>query len=304
MKGMTLLLLVLAHYVLGQNSISLIQTPARNEQIEVRFYYSMVKMPIEIVNGMIFVKASMNSDTGNYMLDTGAPMLVINQKNVNEYNAVKASGVAGEFVISTTKVNRFRWGGVEHRRIEAALVDLSHFEASSQYSIAGLIGYEMLKGYELFIDYGQKQLALLDPNKNQLLQASVPNQIIAFVLQNHLPVVAVEIGGQTLHFALDTGAGANLIDEKYLNILPKESYRKGMGEELRGVDKNVRPVTATTIYNMQLGATDFNDMKFLFTDLSHLESTAGLKIDGILGFSFFQQIKCSINYPKQQLYIW
>ena len=300
---MTLLLLVLAHYVLGQNSISLIQTPARNEQIKVPFYYSMVKMPIEIVNGMIFVKASINSDTGNYMLDTGAPMLVINQKNVDEDNAVKASGVAGEFVISATKVNRFSWGGAEHRRIEAALVDLSHFEASSQYSIAGLIGYDMLKGYELFIDYGQKQLALLDPAKNQLLQAGMPDQIISFVLQDHLPVVTVEIGGQTLHFALDTGAGANLIDEKYLNLLPRESFTEGTQEELRGVDKNVRPVTAANIRKMRLGAIDFNDMKFLFTDLSHLESASGLKIDGILGFSFFQQIKCSINYHKQQLYI-
>ncbi|MBK7873788.1 MAG: retropepsin-like domain-containing protein [Saprospiraceae bacterium] len=304
MKGMTLLLLVLAHYVLGQNSISLIQTPARNEQIEVRFYYSMMKMPIEIANGMVFVKASMNNDTGNYILDTGAPTLVINQKKIDEANVVQASSVAGEFTIGTATVNRFHWGGTEHRRVEAVVVDLSHFEASSQLSIAGLIGYEMLKSYELFIDYSQKQLALLDPNKNQLLQAGSPDQIISFELQHHLPVVAIEIGGRVLHFALDTGAGANLIDAQYMNFLSEGSFTLGAREEVRGVDKNVQSVTAATIHNMQMGATGFNDMKFLFADLSHLETIGGLKIDGILGFPFFEQIKCSINYPKRQLYIW
>lgn len=303
MKGLTLLLLVWSYFVLGQNSISLIQTPVRTEQIEVRFNYSMAKIPMFINNGMVFVKANLNDQQRIFMLDSGAPMLIINQKNIEE-NTMQAASVAGAFHVGSVIAEHFSWAGIEYRKIEAVSVDLSHLESSTHLDIAGLIGYDILKNYEVFLDYEQQQLALLNPGKGKLLQATSPKETIDFTLDQHLPVLEVSIGGQTLRFAMDTGAGANLIDQKYQQLLAEGSFIAGEQETLRGVDQVVRPVTAAIVHDTQMGNLHLADMKYLFTDLSHLKTTTGLKIDGLLGYPFFQMTKCSVNYPKQRLYIW
>ncbi len=303
MKGMTLLLLVLARFVLGQNSISLLQIPVRSEEIEVSVQHPLEKIPVEIRNGMMFVKASLNNQTGFYMLDTGAPMLVLNREHTGA-NTVAASTVTGAFSVGSTSIRKFQWAGVEHKPMEAIIVDLSHFEGSTNLEIDGLIGYEVLKSFELFIDCEQRQLALLQAEKSKLLQATSPLVIVPFKLQNHLPVVEVKIGGQTLHFGVDTGAGVNLIDQKYQHLLSEGVFSLGNQEELRGVDQKIRLVSSAFVYDTQVGDAHFAKMKYLFTDLSHLETSMGLKIDGLLGFPFFQKIKCSINYPGQHLYIW
>lgn len=303
MKGITLILLVLAHFVLGQNPISLIQTPVRKASVANELRYTTAKIPLTITNGMPFVQAKMEGQSGIYLFDTGAPMLVINDAQPGK-DILKASSVAGDFSVTSTTVKKFEWAGNAYAPIDAIATDLRHLEKVSDFAVAGIIGYEVIKNYELFLDYQAQQLALLNPKEDRLLQAAYPKQVIKLEMHNHLPIIEVEIDGKILRFALDTGAAANLLDEKYAAIFSTLSYTPGREEELRGIDQQIKKVTTAFMHRTNLGDTQIEDMKYLFTDLSHLEIFSGLRIDGLLGYPFFEKIKCSINYPKQVFYIW
>ena len=45
-------------------------------------------------------------------------------------------------------------------------------------------------------------------------------------------------------------------------------------------------------------------MKCIVKDMMHLNRTLRTKLDGLLGFEFLKQYKISINYRKNEMYIW
>lgn len=303
MKGITLLVLLFAHIVFGQTPISLIQTPARDSKIKADLRYAMIETPLEIINGMAFVKASLNNRSGNYLFDTGAPLLILNTSEKGQ-EKLQASSVGGAFTVSAAKAGEFAWAGNIYPQIDAVAIDLTHLEQATEIKVAGIIGYEVIKNHELFIDYQAHQLAVLEPENNKLFKTATPRQVIPFDIQDHLPIVKVIIDGKVLYFGIDTGAAVNLIDRKYEALLAASSYEKGNVEELRGLDRQIKRVNTGTIHQTQIGNMPVENMKYLFVDLTHLEAIGGLKIDGLLGYPFFEKIKCSINYPQQKLFIW
>ncbi len=303
MKWTTLLLVITARLLLGQSAISLINTPLSDVHIAWQPPASMMKISMQLTNGMAFVQAEAAGKSGLFLLDTGAPILVVNQKPDAE-NSVSATSFSNSFIANHLNINDFRWSLIHKKSLEAIAVDLSHMETSSGLTLQGIIGFDVLKNFELFLDYKGKQLILLPPRKKELQKTAKPLLVIPFELQEHLPVVQVEIAGQRLRFGLDTGAGANLIDQKWLHNLSAEAMELGDTEGIRGVDQEVKQVKSAAIKNTKITDTDFGTMKFLFTDLSYLQSSTPLRIDGLLGYDFFQKVKCSINYEEQLLYIW
>lgn len=303
MKGITLLILLFAHIVLGQTPISLIHTPVRDRHIKADLRYTMIETPLEIVNGMTFVKARLNGRTGNYLFDTGAPLLILNKSEVGA-DKLQAASVGGAFTVASVQAKDFSWAGNNYPVLEAVAIDLAHLEESSAMPLAGIIGFEVIKNHELFIDYRSGQLAVLESSNNKLSKTATPRFVIPFELQDHLPVIRVVIDGKELRFGIDTGAAVNLIDQKYEPALSGGSYVQGDMEELRGLDRHVKLVHTGRIHQTHTGDLSVRDMKYLFVDLSHLETTSGLQIDGLLGYPFFEQVKCSINYPNRRLYIW
>lgn len=303
MKWTTLLLVITARLLLGQSAISLINTPLSDVRVAWQPPASMMKISMQLTNGMAFVKAEAAGKSGFFLLDTGAPILVVNQKPGAE-NSVSATSFSNSFVANHLNINDFKWNLIHEKSLEAIAVDLSHMEASSGLSLCGIIGFDVLKNFELLLDYEGKQLILLLPRKKELQKTAKPLLAIPFELQEHLPVVQVKIDGQSLRFGLDTGAGANLIDQKWLDILSPEALELGDTEGVRGIDQELKLVKSAAIKNTKIASTDLGAMKFLFTDLSYLQSSTPLRIDGLLGYNFFQKVKCSINYEEKMLYIW
>lgn len=252
---------------------------------------------------MIFTWASAEDQKGRFLLDTGAPKLVINRA-AGAGKAIEAAGITDSFYASELKVRNFRWANVERKSIQALALDISHMESTARHSISGIIGYEILKNFELYLNIENNQIALLNPDKSEVLRVASPLLVLPFTMLDHLPLVEVQIGDQTLRFALDTGAGANLIDLPYKDLLPPELLQTATSEIVRGLDQQLETAYGITLEDTQIASLNLPDLKYLFIDLSHLHAITGVKIDGILGFPFFSRIKCSINYPQEKLYIW
>lgn len=303
MKQWLLILLIFPLCVNAQNNIAFVNIDAMNSDSENNPNKTYVSAPFELIGGMIYIKGEMNGEQGDFIFDTGAPFMIIN-KVLESENTVKATGISSDFTAQNVKIEAFHWANIKHQAVEAVAIDMSHFEAASQRNVLGLIGYEVIKDYEVFINYNTQTIQLFPSHGNELHRNFEPVSTLRFNIQNHIPVVTAKIGNQKLRFGLDTGAEVNLLNAALKAEIDPLQINGLKTEEIQGVDKVVHPVLATLITNTVVGEHDFEHMKYLFTDMSHLQSEDGFAIDGLLGFPFFSKYKMSINYRKGKIYFW
>ncbi|NUO01695.1 MAG: aspartyl protease family protein [Saprospiraceae bacterium] len=261
-------------------------------------------IPFEVSRGMIIVKAQLNGEPGSFIVDTGAPLMVVNKMPATAVRQ-EARSFANTIAYAPETIDRFQWAELAFQNLDALALDISHLETSTQRSLSGMVGYNALSNYEVLFDYRENRMALYAPRHNVLHRTASPLLEIPFELQDHLPVVRLRAGEQTLVFGIDTGAGINLIDRRWFDELPEGMLDPGQAEDVRGLDQQMQTVPSGVISGLELNGWPLDaQMGYLFTDLQHLQTDTGLKIDGLLGFPFFKSLVFSINYPKRKLYIW
>lgn len=305
MKWVAFILMIFVNNLFAQNAVAFLEAPLRAETIEVDIHLAgFTKVPIEIVKGMILVEAEMDGQKGLFILDTGAPRMVINSKEKTGSSSVAANSFSTSFDIQSMTIKHFKWADFTAQHMEALVVDISHIEKSTNRTILGMIGHNALTNREIMVDYAREELYIYPSRKNAVHRAAVPLMTIPFTIQGHLPTVQLKICDIKMRFGLDTGAGTNLIDKKYFDALPANSYTNLHLEEIQGLDQSINKAKTATIRQTSIADKHFQDMEYLFTDLTHLKANSGIEIDGLLGYEFFQRFRFSINYQKQKIYIW
>ncbi|MEP1097506.1 MAG: aspartyl protease family protein [Cyclobacteriaceae bacterium] len=100
------------------------------------------------------------------------------------------------------------------------------------------------------------------------------------------------------NFFIDTGIHPSAISLPLakkigLNLGPKAGNVGGFGRQKI-------PYYRTTIKKLKIGEMEVSNLPTVATEMSHLETT-GLKIDGILGYSFLKDRVTSINYKRKEI---
>lgn len=258
-------------------------------------------IPFTLVEGMMVVEAYVDNKKGNFIIDTGAPTLVLNEYPSNSM-AAKGRGISDGLKADEVIVTDFNWSTIHKNNLNAFKVDISHLELVAGKSIAGIIGYDILKEVELAVNYQTKTVQLSSLSKAPSI--SQPIAVIPFTMQGHLPVIKVKIGKKKIKLALDTASESNILDSKYFKKISAELIIALTQGEMQGVDQQIKEVAVATVSGTTIQGLPLADMNYLFTDLNHLKSESNLYIDGLLGFPFFKQGKMSINYKEKKLYVW
>lgn len=304
MKWTTLLCLLILESSIAQNSIAFIKTATPPAPLPKGFSVSTAVLPLEIKAGMVFVQASADAQSGRYLLDTGAPSLILNQSISDADSYVAASSLGTTFQMANTKVKTFKWASIERKNVAALSLDIHHLEEFSNVNIKGIIGYDILKEVELYVDYSNAQLLLLQPGKNNLHCVATPILAVPFKLEDHLPVIQVKIGSQILRLGLDTGSGINLLSAQFEYLLKAHLLEAMHQETVQSIDQSSAQLQNSWIDNTQVADCSFGKMKYAFADLSSLKTGKAWEIDGVLGYPFFSRLKWSIDYANQMFYIW
>lgn len=298
-------ILLLTQILPAQKLVSYLSTGRTPEVRAPRVHPTFSEIPFDLVNGMILVEASINTQTAYFILDTGAPMLVINERNNDKKGKSElASSCSGTLTVGSITIDHFNWGDLKKENIEALTVDLSHLEKAVSRPIRGLIGFQIFKDQEIYIDFPRQRILLLDPQKNLLHRAATPLEISSFSMFDHLPILQLNIGNQLFHFGIDTGSETNLIDHcatKNIDASLLDTLKK---EEIQGLDQKVNIVPVIQMAETKLGQLSLKAQPYLVTELCHLKNINGSKLDGLLGYDFFNDLKISINYPKKEIYFW
>ena len=294
--------LFIAQFATAQNFVSFLDVSTTSTKSEALDFAESKTVSFTMLEGMMVVEATVNQQLGNFIIDTGAPTLVLNERPTAE-GQVGGRGISDHLITDEVKVSEFNWSGIFKRDIDAFKVDISHLENVSGKKIAGIIGYDILKEVELLVDY-RNQTIQLSPVTSELKKNKQPIAIIPFTMQAHLPVIKVKIGKRKLRLALDTASETNILDEGIYKKIDAQLVSDNRIGEIQGVDQQIKSVQMANIQQTDVKDLAFGNMPYLFTDLSHLKSESGLYIDGLLGYPFFKQGKMSINYKERKIYVW
>ncbi len=266
-----------------------------------------LEIPFRLAEKHILVRAEINGRTGDFIFDTGAPALFLNQAHFakpagNSVTTGDAKGVSGNIGgLSYFKAQTFDWAGIGFKDKDVATLNLAHLEkALQEKEILGLIGYSLIEKYTVTFDYVNRRLLLNLPSAT-VANSTKPFFTAALAMQKHLPIIELKVGGKSMRFAVDSGAGSNLISREYeAELTPALVDIKK--ETLIGADNKPLSVTKGILPKAVLGErVEFKNMATVFSDISHLNKGEVEKIDGILGYEFLRQYKTVVNFTGKSI---
>jgi predicted aspartyl protease len=275
-----------------------------------RFEGDEVVLPFTMAGRLILLEAKVDTLVGNFILDTGAPFLVLNKSWFRGYGTtamVQAGGITGgASEVMTTMVNQVQLGDISYNRVEADVIELGHIERSRGVPIFGLLGLNLFKSFELYIDYDKQQLRLyrLD-KKGKPLVSSTRKAIgnMPFYLYNNTILMDGSLNGVSMRFCLDTGAEVNVLH----NRLPKkamEAVQINSRSVLSGTGNRKIEVLRGNMERVHVAKFHCPLMPTLITHLGNMSRAYNLRIDGMLGYDFLSFAPVSINFVTKEITFW
>lgn len=272
------------------------------------------RIPVKLIDHLIVVEAQLNQQKGNFIIDTGSEALILNKKHFSKHlfstnKTENRYGILNEVNDSFEKTfKKFSLKDFSYENKKSDIIDLSHIEKSKKIRLLGIIGYDVLKDYEIFIDLFLNQITLTKTDKkgNRLHDKVYLEQIVDtldFKLKNHAINLKGTINKQNLNFILDSGAELNQLNKDISKKALRSFYPKRR-VKLTGASNRKIEVITGNLFRLKLSEhTYLGPMKTMLTNLTKMNEAFGTKADGILGYEFLVQKRTIINYKKEKLYI-
>lgn len=267
-------------------------------------------LSFQLVGKLICIEATVENQTGLFMLDTGYQGVLLNSRYFNGRESIHVVyDIRGVGTPVNVRYVNIPLTPAIAKKVYAETGDLSYLEKQKGISMLGLIGNSFLADYELTFDYVNHTIFLEEVDrKGQKLATSPlsdpPTIILKCAFKGHLPYVEAQIDGLTLRMGIDSGVESNILTPKI-----KKSIAPYLQNETTTKVYNIGFQTITTLAGKLTGLAIENipyaPMQTVFSDLTHLNlELIGPKLDGILGYEFLSQYKTAINFKKKEIYIW
>lgn len=273
-------------------------------------------IPFSRAGNLILVRAKADTTEGNFILDTGAPGLVLNMTYFRDYHAStdaneEQSGITGSVgSVRKTQVGRFSFGCIKAQAVAADLLNLGHLENTKGIRILGLIGLAQLQQYELIIDYENSELHFRKSSrkeslseKNLLLADTSAYSTVPIEIWNHKLVTRTTLAGKKLRLMIDSGAESNLLDSRLPDkIFDNVEILRRI--QLTGTGEKKVEALYGNLNNLQIGNQSTGSLPVIITNLEKTCLADNSCIDGILGFDFLSLHKIGFNFVTNKMYIW
>lgn len=179
----------------------------------------MQTIAFRLVKGIVLIPATADGQEGYFAFDTGAMQTAVNRAYFPELQgdiieiAKFTEGVkkanAEEGVLPTLNV-----AGLERENLPVLLMDLMYVEkelktVDPEIRFLGTMGIDVIQAYNVLLDYEKQEIMLNPAQTDFAAQREAPMRL------EKLPIIPVEIGGETMDFVLDTGASVCLLGERF-----------------------------------------------------------------------------------------
>ena len=271
--------------------------------------FTSLVIPLKRAQNLLIVEARVNGMTGNFVLDTGAPNLVLNKTYFRNGKASSSAtvGITGEEgTVYHTTIESLAIQDLYFTALSADLIDLRHLEDSRGIKILGLLGADLFSQLEMEIDIRHNVLYLrkLKDDGESLCDLKDSCGIkpdLLFPVETIGDIVFLDcfVSGKKLRFCFDTGAETNVLSTNVSNkILAKFQLANRIA--LSGAGSGKSDVLNGELQELTLGDHVFNNIPFILSGLSTLQEVYNTTVNGVLGYYFLSQGRIIIN-PKKKL---
>jgi predicted aspartyl protease len=274
-------------------------------------------LPFSRAGNLILIKAKADTTEGSFILDTGAPGLILNMTYFRDYPVLEGNGpeqsggITGSVAdYGRTLVKKLSFGAVNYFKVEAVRINLGHIENSKGIKIFGLLGVQLFKQFEMIIDYENNEIHLHHITKKDgknyqhaLLNDTSGYSVFPIDLLDNKILTYGKLGNKKLTFLVDTGAESNVIDSRLSEaVLGNIEITRRI--VLNGAGRNKVDALYGNMSNFTMGTRDIATMPVLVTNMEKMCFSYDRCLDGMLGFDFLSMHKIGFNFVKRKMYIW
>lgn len=270
----------------------------------------VIAVPFVMARHLIAVKVQLEGEERTFLLDSGAPVVVLNSKYTKADPSIErtlsaSKGVNGEIKgMGVHQVGELEFAGIKMEDEEVITMDLAHLEEELESEVYGLIGYDMVKDYDLLLDYDKQEMKLIAPDFFTEYAhehfSSKRMQKVDLKMEGHIPVMKGKIGGESYSLGLDTGAESNLMEVDLYEGMKKNVKKKGK-DELMGAGGGTQKVVEGQVRELEIGGKKFGKVSTFFSDISHLNQGYGLQLDGLVGYPVLSKQLTLLSFAREEL---
>lgn len=262
---------------------------------------------------LIVIQATADTTTGNFILDTGAPGLVLNLTYFRQYKHTEVgdrNSMSGAVVGAVqTLVGKFSFCGLDYKNLDADMIGLGHIEDKKGIKILGLIGVSFFKDCEMTIDYETNLIHLhrMDKKARMAYKPVLPDTAkfttLNFDIIDNKIITVAKLGDKKMKFFLDSGAESNVLDSRLPNKVFESITITGRSRLIGAGNKPVEALYGN-MSNLTMGSKQLRELPFVITNLENACISEVCCIDGILGFNSLSARKVGFNFIKKEMYLW
>ncbi len=271
--------------------------------------FSSVVIPLKRVGRLFLIEATVDGETGNFVFDTGADKMVLNQTYFRK-DLISSEGRGGGLtgnsqVIYVTQVKKIVASGLMLENLTVDVTELGQIENRRKSKILGLMGMELFSGMEMQIDLRKASLTIIKAgkkNKSDITAAQTDTCDFRgkINLVRKIMFLKGTVGGRILDFCLDTGAETNVLSSSAPKKVLETLTINNRGD-LTGVGGADAEVLFGTMNDFTLGTHKFSPMQTIVANLTALSQAYDYPVTGILGFDFFDQGVICINLVTKEI---
>lgn len=265
-----------------------------------------IRIPLTRAGNLFFIEAQIDSVFGNFLVDLGAPYLVLNSTyfRATEIDAGYTAGTLNsetDYVLRT-KIKNLDVFGIQYSNLSADLTDLGAIENRRGIKILGLLGLSLFNDFVFDLDVKNQQLLLYRSSKTSVYK---PNFLLSIPvkIQNQVLLVKAEAKNVSLNLSIDSGAERNILANTLsskvyedMNILGNSIITDGNGGRSEAI--------LTEYSHLRMADVSLQKMKTLILNLDIMSRAYGKQIDGMLGYPFFSLGRVVIDFKKKKLLLY
>lgn len=267
-----------------------------------------VLIPFKLVANEILIKAKVNGEKElTFLIDTGATQSIIDSE------VAKSLGIrdSGDFNITTgsgamkmqfMNLDSVRLGDLTINDISVAVAPLKNFAANLRIKPAGLIGANLLKRFQLTIDYPERKLELRRPDTRLDTDKGIVVETKPSLGVSGLAVDGVLDNNLELTFLLDSGAAFNHVSEHLVKDVLTDTPILPVGS-IKGLDGKVVKTGAIRFKNLKIGQLSIKNPIFSIAP-GNGKNSPGLISGGnlaIIGNPLLSRYRITIDYADQKI---
>ncbi len=270
--------------------------------------FKTLVIPIKRAGNLILIEAQIDTLEGNFVLDTGAPYLVLNETyfrylpHVAEQESAGINGYANSSF--TTYIRNFNILELHYPKLRADVTDLSSIENGKRIKILGLLGTGLFYDFAITVDFFRNTLYIqkLDEDGNIPEAEKVFHDrfmVSPFRMLNDVILMKGTVNDNALWFAFDSAAETSLLDyRRSKKLIPDMEVISR--SKIMGIGGTSIEVIYTRFDNLVVGDRKYMKNRILITNLEKMGNAYGYKIDGVLGYDFFVRGIFTINFVKKE----